>query len=198
MHESRYRDPFGRHGFRNGAARRPFGLCRASEPQHPLADVVGGGPDRRRRRARARDLARERSRLRRGRHRQCAGAARLRPDLGRRSHFRRPQGAAAGRRLRAHPVAARLPYPGFCARHQPARRGALGDAGDAGRGHCRGVLARARRAADVAMADRHRPPGLCGGAARAHPGQLLFAAARQPVAGFRSRCWLSARCCSQW
>ena len=58
-------------------------------------------------------VARRRPRFRIHRHRQCAGVARLRPDLGGCAHFRRPQGAAAGRRVRARPVAARLPHPGL-------------------------------------------------------------------------------------
>ncbi len=51
----------------------------------------------------------------------------------------------------------------------------VGDDGDAGGGDRRRVLARPRRAADVALADDHRAAGLCGRAARAHPGDLFRA-----------------------
>src|SRR5262249_21360875 len=83
----------------------------------------------------------------------CAGAARLWPDLGGGAQLRRAQGAAAGGRVRARGLADDLPHARIRRRRQPAHRRGLGDDGNAGGGHRRGVLARARRAADVALAD---------------------------------------------
>ena len=122
------------------------------------------------------DLARRRARFLHHRSRQCARAARLRSDLDRRARVRWPRDPAV-------PGAACAGRSGCCS--AACRRFAADvnlrvvvvstTAGGAGAADGGGVLARTRRAADVALAFGHRAARLCGGAARARAGDAADA-----------------------